>query len=115
MEKETNKMLSQIEVGNVKENDYGTLMTAAFEIISNALIIEKPIIAENGFVILKWITKKDPSFYDEAKIWLSSLKEKFNDDIKLCFIDTLIKDLKSIDIGLPVFEKEVQDWINQSE
>lgn len=96
-------------------NSLGSLFVIGYEIIDIALLKNNPKSSEYGFSMTKWITRIDNNYLKEGKNNLYSLKSKFKEEVKVKFIETLIKDLDNNSMCWPVFDKDVQEWIDKTD
>lgn len=97
---------------NKTNNSLGDLFVIGYEIIDIALLRNKPKSSEYGFTIIKWITRIDNKYREEGKVYLNSLKRSLKEETKIKFLETLIKDLDNNDLSWPIFDKNVQEWID---
>jgi len=100
---------------NKTNNSLGSLFVIGYEIIEIALLKNNPKSSEYGFSMTKWITRIDNKYLKEGKTNLYSLKSNFKEGIKVKFIETLIKDLDNNSMCWPVFDKDVQEWIDKTD
>lgn len=99
-----------------KTNDsLGSLFEIGFEIIDMALWKNKPKSSEYGFTMIKRIIRIDNKYREEGKNDLNSLIRKLKEETKIKFVETLINDLDNNDLSWPVFDKDVQEWIDKTE
>ena len=80
-----------------------------------ALWKNKPKSSEYGFTMIKRIIRIDNKYREEGKNDLNSLIRKLKEETKIKFVETLINDLDNNDLSWPVFDKDVQEWIDKTE
>lgn len=96
---------------NKESNILGDVNLSGYELAQHALINKRPDIVLYGFYIIKKIARitKD---YKAAEDELKSLSNNNDgDDLITPFINTLIKDLRNINMDNPIFDQNIQKWI----